>query len=260
MIVIKLKKLTAICLLSLLPLFVLVLGGLHTVKPYYSVQAPQIIATVPADGARNVSLYPAINIFTDISVNWAAVRLERIGQGKLISGKLMLNEKQVTFLPHYAFLPNSYYRVAVKTSSWQNTKKQMVFTFSTIELGDSYWIDVKLGRMHSVTVYKGLMPIRHMLASGGKEGQETPLGIYRIRDRGLNFWSERFGEGASYWLRLKDQYLIHSVPQDIKRKTIEEEHAKLGLPASHGCIRLSFQDAKWFYYTIPEGTLVVIHP
>ncbi|HAH78565.1 MAG TPA: L,D-transpeptidase, partial [Ruminococcaceae bacterium] len=33
---------------------------------------------------------------------------------------------------------------------------------------------------------------------------------------------------------------------------------KLGEPASHGCIRLPVEDAKWIYDNIPEGTKVVI--
>ncbi|KKM11979.1 hypothetical protein SY88_05955 [Clostridiales bacterium PH28_bin88] len=99
-----------------------------------------------------------------------------------------------------------------------------------------------------------------MLASGGKPGQDTPYGMYRTKDRGSSFWSERFGEGATYWVRLHGQYLVHSVPKDANWQTKEEEHAKLGLPASHGCVRLSDADARWFYQNVPPGATVIIHP
>lgn len=96
-------------------------------------------------------------------------------------------------------------------------------------------------------------------ASGGKSETPTPLGDFYTQDRGQSFWSPRFGEGATYWVRLVGQVLVHSVPRDSQWRIKEDEHAKLGLPASHGCIRLSEEDAKWFYENIPTGTLVIIH-
>lgn len=49
------------------------------------------------------------------------------------------------------------------------------------------------------------------------------------------------------------------MPRDKDRNVIKEEYEKLGIPASHGCVRLKDEDAKWFYENIPEGTMVVIH-
>ena len=60
-------------------------------------------------------------------------------------------------------------------------------------------------------------------------------------------------------MRITGNYLIHSVPRGKDNKIIEEEFKKLGIPASHGCVRLKDEYAKWFYETIPSGTLVVIH-
>jgi len=99
-----------------------------------------------------------------------------------------------------------------------------------------------------------------MLASGGRAETPTPLGFFHTQDRGSSFWSPRFGEGATFWVRLAGQILIHSVPRDDRWEIKKDEHKKLGLPASHGCIRLSEEDAKWVYQNIPRGTLVIIHP
>jgi lipoprotein-anchoring transpeptidase ErfK/SrfK len=46
---------------------------------------------------------------------------------------------------------------------------------------------------------------------------------------------------------------------DENKEIIEEEAEKLGQPASHGCIRLKVEDAKWVYDNIPEKTEVFIH-
>ena len=39
---------------------------------------------------------------------------------------------------------------------------------------------------------------------------------------------------------------------------LEDEAMKLGQPASHGCVRLTVADAKWFYDQVPDGTPVTI--
>ena len=66
-------------------------------------------------------------------------------------------------------------------------------------------------------------------------------------------------EGGFYWVRITGNFLIHSLPRDKDNKIIEEELKRLGIPASHGCVRLRDEEAKWFYDTIPSGTLVIIH-
>ncbi len=89
----------------------------------------------------------------------------------------------------------------------------------------------------------------------------TPLGDYLIEnERGENFFAASFGEGANYWVSFKDHgiYLFHSVPTDENGDYIVSEAEKLGKPASHGCVRMSVPDAKWFYENIPTGTPVKI--
>jgi len=49
------------------------------------------------------------------------------------------------------------------------------------------------------------------------------------------------------------------VPHDINKNMLLEELAKIGSPASHGCIRLYLEDAKWMYENLPLGIEVNIH-
>jgi lipoprotein-anchoring transpeptidase ErfK/SrfK len=37
------------------------------------------------------------------------------------------------------------------------------------------------------------------------------------------------------------------------------QDGRLGINASHGCVRLSLSDAKWIYDNIPSGTTVVVY-
>lgn len=115
-----------------------------------------------------------------------------------------------------------------------------------------------------VKVYKNGSVIRTMICSTGLPGKdtETPVGNFNItKYRGKSFYNNdpAVNEGAKYWVGfIGANFLFHSVPTDRNGNIIQEEATKLGTPASHGCVRLSMDDAKWFYDTIPAGSDVVI--
>lgn len=110
-----------------------------------------------------------------------------------------------------------------------------------------------------VYIYKDGSLVREMICSTGMEGKDTPVGNFKINHRDTWFYSHKFNQGGMYWVGfIGKEYLFHSVPADENGKIIKEEAEKLGTPASHGCVRLSLEDAKWFYETIPDGTEVII--
>lgn len=97
-----------------------------------------------------------------------------------------------------------------------------------------------------------------MIASTGMD-DSTPHGSFTIGVRGDHFYNPDERMGADYWVCIKGPYLFHSVPtNEHAGQYLEDEGAKLGRPASHGCVRLSVADAKWFYDQIPTGTPVTI--
>lgn len=213
----------------------------------------EVFKTEPADRELGVFLYREIRINTGGAVEKARVEVRDI------PGRTYINGENVTFKPAKVFLPGTEYQVRVfikvpGQTRWNFSK----FTFTTVDM-DKIWVAVDLNGLNTVTVYRGKTPLRTMLASGGRTGHETPLGTFYTRDRGQSFWSARYGEGAYYWVRITGQYLFHSVPVDERWQTKEEEHAKLGCPASHGCVRMNLIDAKWFYENVPRGSMVIIH-
>ncbi|MGI6661046.1 MAG: L,D-transpeptidase [Bacillota bacterium] len=124
---------------------------------------------------------------------------------------------------------------------------------------DDIWIEVSVTEQ-LVRIMDGDKVIKEMIASTGKEGHETPLGTFEIQNRGTWFFNEKYQQGAKYWVSFRDWglYLFHSVAMDKDGNVIQEEAEKLGQPASHGCVRLAIEDAKWIYDNIPEKTKVVI--
>ncbi len=99
--------------------------------------------------------------------------------------------------------------------------------------------------------------LKEFSSSTGIEGKETPKGIFSVTDKGDWFFSEEFQQGAKYWVQFMGDYLFHSLPFDESKENILDY--TLGTPASHGCIRLAVEDAKWLYDNIDNGTKVIIN-
>ena len=93
--------------------------------------------------------------------------------------------------------------------------------------------------------------------STGIKSQPTPIGIYDVTGRGEWFFSDEFAQGGKYWVQFLGDYLFHSVPYDETQTKILD--TTLGEPASHGCIRLATEDAKWLYENISDTTKVIIN-
>lgn len=124
-----------------------------------------------------------------------------------------------------------------------------------------YTLDVNLTNQN-INVIKKDKVLKNIKCSTGILGDqetETPLGIFNIQCKGEYFYSNKYKEGARYYIKFFSNYLIHSIPVDKKGNIIEDEKKKIGFPASHGCIRISIQDAEWIYNNIPEGSSVIIH-
>ncbi|HHX22633.1 MAG: L,D-transpeptidase [Tepidanaerobacteraceae bacterium] len=128
-----------------------------------------------------------------------------------------------------------------------------------IKLDEKFGVVVDLGEQ-KVYVYQDDHIIKSFLCSTGLDSNDynTPTGLYRLGARGESFYNPKYKQGAYYWVRFNNNYLFHSIPYDENENFIEEEAAKLGQKASHGCIRLSLEDSIWFYENVTQGTPVLI--
>jgi len=217
---------------------------------------PEVVKTEPADGDENIKLYELIAVDFDEDMKEVDIQVEGM------MGDIKLEGKSATFKPHTVFIPNTTYKVKVTGKSiFDEELRPYTFDFTTVDMDDKWWVEVNLRPIQKVTVYKGDKVIKSMVASAGLPDDEnrTPQGFFTLKDRGEYFWTERIQEGGLYWVRITGNYLIHSVPRNKDNEIIEEELNKLGIPASHGCVRLKDEYAKWFYETVPTGALVIIH-
>ena len=105
--------------------------------------------------------------------------------------------------------------------------------------------------------YKDL--VRKMKCSSGKVDTPTPLGTYQAGGKAGGEWYyfKEFNCYAKWGYRIVGGILFHSTTFNANKKPTNSVY-NLGHRASHGCVRLSIDDAKWIYDNCPRGTTVVI--
>ncbi len=128
-----------------------------------------------------------------------------------------------------------------------------------IQSDTSYFINVNI-KSQKTYIYKGKADnwklVKTYSCSTGITGEDTPSGSFSIKEKGDWFFSEKYNEGGKYWTQITGDILFHSLPFDKDKTTILDY--TMNKPSSHGCIRLSLDDAKWIYNNIPKGSKVII--
>jgi lipoprotein-anchoring transpeptidase ErfK/SrfK len=142
-----------------------------------------------------------------------------------------------------------------ETTSGQSTQQEALIDYSN---PGNFRIDVNLAAQ-LVSVYYNEILIKSLACSGGTAEKPTVIGTFTTNQKIYYAWVPKFNMGAYYWVRFYGAYLFHSVPFDKDGNMIVQEASKIGTPASHGCIRMALEDAKWFYETLPLGIKVTIH-
>ncbi len=103
--------------------------------------------------------------------------------------------------------------------------------------------------------------VRTMVCSTGLADTPTPKGTYSAAGRVTDWgYFDKFDVWAQYWFRIQGPYLFHSVlfKERDESTLIAGSLYKLGTPASHGCVRLKVEDAKWIYENCRAGTSVTV--
>ena len=128
-----------------------------------------------------------------------------------------------------------------------------------------YYIEVELTNQ-IVTVYstENESIVRQMICSTGLQDL-TPRGTYYLPqsaegERESWYYFSIYNCYAQYATRIIDNVLFHSIPCSYKSQKSVSQRAiqELGQPASHGCIRLLWPDAKFIAENCAKGTRVEI--
>ncbi len=104
--------------------------------------------------------------------------------------------------------------------------------------------------------------VRTMKCSTGLPATPTPKGTFQGGTGPGNRWHyfKKFNCWAQYAYYIEGDILFHSVLYGSKGGRVTQSSVwNLGSRASHGCVRLAVEDAKWVWNNCPRKTKVVVY-
>lgn len=120
------------------------------------------------------------------------------------------------------------------------------------------YIDIDLSAQ-VMSIYEEGELLDAYLVSSGKAGMETPKGTYKIENKANRPYSKEYGLYMPDWMALvpSGKFGIHELPEWPSGYKEGANH--LGIPVSHGCVRLGVGPAKRVFDFAEIGTPVIVH-
>lgn len=125
------------------------------------------------------------------------------------------------------------------------------------------WIDVNTTQQ-TIAAYAGDQLLYWAVVSTGRPNYPSPQGTFRILRRVEN---ETMTNAGLPWIT--DSYVVPNVlftqyftslGAALHYNYWKTENSPWGVPTSHGCVGLKYDDANWFWVWAKVGTPVVVHP
>lgn len=121
------------------------------------------------------------------------------------------------------------------------------------------WTDIYRQRTYVFKGHKENWKLEKvLLCSTGINTRLTPRGFYKL-DYKIPYFGVEKGFRCKYGSVIFRDYMYHSILFDKTGNYVKEGLYQLGQRVSHGCIRMSEEDSKWFYQTLPLNTTVWIN-
>jgi len=135
--------------------------------------------------------------------------------------------------------------------------EKTVFDGATTGLYPGKYVEVDLSEQKLFRI-EGDNIASENTVSTGKWSMPTPTGTFSILSKDPRAYSATYDLYMPYWMAfIGTQYGIHALPE--WPSGYREGEAHLGHPVSHGCIRLSDDDAKAMYDWADIGIPVIVH-
>lgn len=162
---------------------------------------------------------------------------------------------------YHQIYETSFMTLPPKPVAWAKNLTERVeqakrFTFARIKEGK--YIDVNLSTQ-IMTVFENGKVLDSFLISSGKRGMDTPKGEHQIYNKHPRPWSKKYGLFMPYWMAItpSGQFGIHELPEWPGGYKEGQNH--LGIPVSHGCMRLGVGPAGFVYDWAEVGTPVLVY-
>ena len=87
---------------------------------------------------------------------------------------------------------------------------------------------------------------------------DTPQGVFKVRAKSSRPWSQKYSLFMPWFIQFTNQgHGIHELPEWPSGYKEGTNH--LGIPVSHGCVRLGIGPARQVYEFADVGIPIVIH-
>ncbi|MBU3160924.1 InlB B-repeat-containing protein [Clostridium frigoris] len=156
-------------------------------------------------------------------------------------------------------------KVSVSTNPATNTKyltKDQLQTYvnvtSSFISNTKYftWVDLNRQRVNVFTgSAKHWTLVKSYSCATGNNITPSKRGVFTIQDKGASFVAGS-GTIVKYWTRYSGNYMLHSIILTTGGAVCD---STIGKRVSHGCIRMPLDMAKWYYNTIPKGSLIWVN-
>lgn len=123
-----------------------------------------------------------------------------------------------------------------------------------VKLEKSIDVDISDQRLQ---YFLGPVRLGVRIVSTGKASTPTPIGEFKIEKKNKKAWSKMAGLWMPYWMSFNGVYAFHELPEWPNGTKEGANH--LGIPVSHGCVRLGIGPAEQLYDWTPVGTKIIIH-
>ncbi len=254
-----------------------------TTQPY-----PKIKALVPIEGEKNIAvdIEDPIVVSFDSSLENYSVKFE-VSPFTQLQSQLNDDKTNIKLLAKNNFDWKTKYQIGVflknvrqaddqyvkvgqtsfetaalpQPTQWGSDPEALLtqskeYTKPTVSVGK--YIDVNLKHQVMVIFEDGKALDAYRISSG-KKGLETPEGQFKIENKSPRAWSAKYGLFMPNWMAILStgEVGIHELP--VWPGGFQEGANHLGVPVSHGCIRLGSEPAKRVYAWAEIGTKVVVH-
>jgi hypothetical protein len=212
----------------------------------------KVVAQNPVGNSGGVPQYTPLRLTVDRRLRFGRVWLP--GH----TGETVIQGKTLTFVPTPLLLPDTVYRARVRVGDCFGETLTREWHFRTARSA-ALWVAVDLRAPQTITVYREQKVLKIIPISGPDPKATALRGDFRIAGRGYAFYCPQRQEGAYYWLRLANGWLIHSVVFGRDGQIKPGQAGRLGQPAGVGSIRMRLEDIKWLYRKLLQATPVLIH-
>jgi len=247
---------------------------------------PKVTKILPKDGDTDVVLdiEDPIRIFVDkstndfnidfslspkvpLSINKKGLDFEILPKESLQAGETytltvtikLKNEKDSNnFIKKYS---SSFTTMPPKPTSWsKNFKERLVQSkkYTKAKIVKGKYIDINLTNQ-VLSIFEDGKLLDNYMISSGKRGMNTPVGAHKIYNKFPRPFSKKYGLYMPNWMAFTPtgSHGIHELPEWPNGYKEGENH--LGIPVSHGCVRLGVNASKRVYDWAEIGIPVIVY-